>query len=477
MPESLQPESSIALWAAAPFALLVLAIALGPLAAKRWWDKYYPAVAVGLGALTVSYYLLVLHSGGPLIRAGRDYVSFIALVGSLYVVAGGIHIRVHGRATPLRNVLLLAIGAVAANLVGTTGASMILIRPYLRVNRYRIKPFHVVFFIFVVSNIGGVLTPVGDPPLFLGYLKGVPFFWPLETLWSSWAIAIGIVLSVFYLLDRRDFHHMSRTQQERTEEIGEHGEVVGLHNLIFLAIVLVAVFVTDPPFIRELLMLTAAAGSYLTTRAEIHKKNEFNFLPVQEVAILFLGIFATMVPALEWIQQNSAGLGFARPEQFFWSAGALSSVLDNAPTYLNFFSAAIGLFVPHGAVAQVQQYIARMIAGNAAGTGIPLAPEVRNTLAILKTYHPDMLALGKVTADQIAAGCLLATQPVVVQAISVGAVFFGAMTYIGNGPNLMVKSIAEQAGATCPSFGGYVIRFAFPILLPTFAIVWLLFFH
>ncbi len=328
-----------------PFVLLLLAIAVVPFISKHWWERWYPAVSIGLGAVTVGYYILGLHAGLRMVQSGVEYISFMALIGSLFVVAGGILIRMKGRSTPLRNVLFLGIGAVVSNLVGTTGASMIMIRPYLRVNRFRIRPYHVVFFIFIVSNMGGALTPIGDPPLFLGFLRGIPFLWVAEHLWVKWLIGTGMVIGVFYLLDRRAFRSLPPDVRESAAHEEEEGEVSGMHNVVFLLAIIGAVFLTDPPFLREILMIAAAAGSYFTTRERIHKANQFNFTPVKEVAILFVGIFATMVPALDWLELHAASIGLQTAGQFYWATGSLSAFLDNAPTYLNFLSATYGLFV------------------------------------------------------------------------------------------------------------------------------------
>ena len=420
------------IWATIPFVLTLLAIAILPLANRKWWEKYYPAVTAILALVTILYYGAILRRMLPVLESLYEYISFIALIGSLYVISGGIHIRLKGRSRPVTNVLLLGAGALAANLVGTTGASMILIRPFLRVNNYRIKPYHVIFFIFIVCNIGGALTPIGDPPLFVGYLEGIPFFWPIVKLWHIWIFALVILLAVFYVVDLREFREMNKAQQEYAIEEGEQGEVVGLHNLFFLLAVMIAVFVTHPIFLREAIMLVAAAGSYFTTRSDVHKKNDFDFNPIKEVAILFAGIFITMVPALEWIGTHAEVFGLNRPGEFYWTTGALSSVLDNTPTYLNFLSAAIGRFV-----------------------------------------HASLLS----NSDVHPALYLLSTNKDVVQAISIGAVFFGAMTYIGNGPNFMVKSISEQSGVDCPHFVSYVLRYSIPVLLPLFILVWLVFFR
>ena len=233
-----------------PFVLLLLSIAVLPFIDKHWWEKNYAFVAVGCGAVTVVYYLFILGNPERVLRTGMEYFSFIVLIGSLFVIAGGIHIRIRGKSTPLTNVLVLGIGAVISNVLGTTGASMILIRPFLRVNRYRLKGYHVVFFIFIVSNIGGALTPIGDPPLFVGYLKGVPFFWMLQAVWHIWAIAIGAMLLLFFLVDYAGFRKFNSSPGRiDEEEMHEEAEVTGMRNGFFLAVVLGAVFIEHPPFL------------------------------------------------------------------------------------------------------------------------------------------------------------------------------------------------------------------------------------
>ncbi len=462
-------------WMIAPFIALLLAIAVMPFINRHWWERNYPYVSIGLALIVALYYVFGLKEPSRLLHTGIEYLSFISLIGSLFVVAGGILIRIKGKSTPLANVVLLGIGAVISNIVGTTGASMILIRPYLRVNKYRVKPYHVVFFIFIVSNLGGALTPIGDPPLLLGYLRGVPFFWVAEHLWYKWLIVLAGILFVFYIIDRMSFSNISEMLQEKIEEEGEQGEVAGGVNALFLCIVVGAVFVTDPPFLREAIMITATVASYLTTKKDIHAKNEFNFLPIKEVAILFAGIFVTMIPALDWLQLNSRAIGITTVGEFYWMTGVLSALLDNAPTYLNFLSAAVGLFVNTEIVLEVQHLIesrgsdiAQIMGGHAG--------EVKATFLTLQRYHNDLILTGKVSLDQINIAYLIGNHNEYLQAISISAVFFGAMTYIGNGPNFMVKSIAEQAGVKCPSFFEYIVKYSLPFLLPLFAIVWLLFF-
>ncbi len=409
-----------------PFVVMLFCIAAMPFIAGHWWEHHYPKVALGLGTITVSYYLVGLHNGARMLGVAHEYVSFIALIGSLFVVAGGIHIRVKGESTPTVNCVFLLVGAVIANVVGTTGASMLLIRPWIRMNKYRITAFHIVFFIFIVSNVGGCLTPIGDPPLFLGYLKGVPFFWTMENLIEEWAIAVLGLIGIFYLFDRRNF--LRAPAAVRHAETGrETWRFDGMQNIFFLVAILVAVFLEHPVGLREVIMLGAAAGSYLTTRKSVHEANDFTFGPIKEVAWLFLGIFATMVPALDYLEGHAHSLPLTTPERFYWATGALSGVLDNAPTYLTFLAAALGL---HDLSITDRQHVAE----------------------IFVTQHGDFLA-----------------------AISLGAVFFGAMTYIGNGPNFMVKAIAQHAKVSVPTFFGYFFRFALPILVPFFFLVSLFF--
>ncbi len=408
-------------WILAPFALLLAAIAIAPLAFQHTWERCYHWVAAGLGSITVVYYLALLKTPAPMLHTAIEYASFLALVGSLFVIAGGIHIRVKGEATPRINCLFLLIGAVLANVIGTTGASMLLIRPWIRMNRYRVTAFHIVFFIFIVSNIGGCLTPIGDPPLFLGYVKGVPFWWVLAHCWQAWLLGVGLLLGAFYFADRRNFMRAPKEVRDR-ETAHEEWHFEGLHNIAFIAMVLGGVFL--PLGYREVVMVAAGLGSWFTTKRRIHELNEFNFHPLKEVAWLFAGIFTTMVPALGYLEHHATELGLHSIPQFFWLTGGLSAMLDNAPTYLAFFASAFGLF------------------------GLEMSrPE---DVAIFVTEHAQFL-----------------------RAISLGAVFFGALTYIGNGPNFMVKAIATAAKVETPGFLGY-LRFSVPILLPILVLISLL---
>jgi len=461
-----------------PFGLLLAAIALAPLFFADWWSKHYAKVAFGLAILVLAYYFFGIHAAGRVLTVGHEYLSFIALIGSLFVVSGGIHINVKGEASPVVNVVFLLIAAMTANLLGTTGASMLLIRPWIRMNKYRITAHHIVFFIFVVSNVGGCLTPIGDPPLFLGYLYGIPFWWVAEHCLPMWGTGIGILLAMFYVVDRINYTRAPREIRAK-ETAHEEWRFDGLSNVLFLAVILFAVFVNNPPFLRELLMVGAAAGSYFTTKKQVHESNHFNFHPIKEVAILFVGIFATMMPALDWLAGNARELLGQSPAAgvFYWGAGSLSSVLDNAPTYLSFLSASFGSFVNHDVVAQVQAHIASGAIDFNNLTG-PYAEQVRQTLEALQKYHSDHLLAKKVSTEEIEVCFLLGNAAFnkYILATSIGAVFFGANTYIGNGPNFMVKSIADHQKVRTPTFLEYVWKFTLPYMLPMLLIVWLIFF-
>jgi len=411
-------------WMILPFALMLLAIAVMPFLAKHHWERYYHRWSLTLGFLCIGYYLFGIHNPERIINTGHEYLSFLALIGSLFVVAGGIHIMVKGEAKPWVNVVYLFFAAVASNFIGTTGASMLLVRPWIRMNKYRITGFHIVFFIFIVSNVAGCLTPIGDPPLFLGYLKGVPFWWVLQHCWVAWMVAIGMLLAVFFVMDTWNFRKASLLVRE-IETAHEHWRFGGLPNLFFLAVILGSVFINDPPFLREAIMVAAAVASYFTTARDVHNANDFSLGPLKEVAWLFFGIFATMMPALDLLQTHASSLGLKTEMHFFWGAGALSGVLDNAPTYLAFLAAAFG------------------------SAGLPI-----------ESGMPEFL---------VSHGHYLI-------AISVGAVFFGAMTYIGNGPNFMVKAIADSAKVKTPGFFRYIVCYSAPILLPVLFLVGILFF-
>lgn len=456
-----------------PFPLLLAFIALGPLAFPRWWQRFYGWVAGALGSITVAYYLFHLEAIETLVETASHYFSFIVVIGSLFVVSGGIHLQVRGKGTPAANLVFLLIGSVLANFLGTTGASMLLIRPWLRLNRGRLGPHHIVFFIFLVSNAGGALTPIGDPPLYFGYLMGMPFWWLSQHAWPQWMVAVGGLLLIFWIVDRRHCAAeppISAPMAEPTPHA--HWHFQGLFNLVFLGLILVAVFITQPPLAREALMLAAAAGSYYLTGQRIHQANGFTFHPLVEVATLFAGIFATMMPALEWLGSEAAHWRQPSVAGFYWGAGALSAILDNAPTYLCFLTALFGSLIDPQLAQQVRDWI------QAGGQAAP-SPAIDQAAQFLARYHPDRVSAHAIGIDEANMALLLthATWQRYVLAISMGAVFFGACTYIGNGPNFMVKSIADEQRFPAPTFMGYILKYTIPFLLPVLAVVWLIFFR
>jgi Na+/H+ antiporter NhaD/arsenite permease-like protein len=408
-----------------PFAVLLIAIALAPIIVKHHWERHYHRVCFALAAIVCGYYVFVLNAGPRVLHAAFEYFSFIAVVGSFFVVSGGIHLRPKSRARPSINALFLFLGALLANVIGTIGASMLLIRPWIHMNKTRFSGFHLAFFIFVVSNVGGALFPVG-PPLVLGYLNGVPFAWPLLRCWPHWLVTLGLLLPIFYLGDLINFRAARSPNAEHPDD-SQGWHCRGQRNFFFMSILLLAL-IGLPPIWREAVMIVVAIISFRTTPVRIHQANAFSFAPLKEVGWLFLGIFGTMIPVLDYAELHAADLGLHSDLQFFWATGILSALLDNAPTYLTFFAAALGL---HGLdmnnAAQISEFIAR---------------------------HDHYLV-----------------------AISLGATFFGALTYIGNGPNLLVKAIAENMKVPAPGFFGYMFKYAIPVLLPIFALVSFLFFR
>ncbi len=450
---------TLPVWTVAPFGLTLLSIAVLPVVTEHWWHKNRNKALVALVlSLPVMAYLFctgpavdpiklplgvgklfghappavqdVLKRQGTyaLLHSLEEYMAFIVMLGSLYTVSGGIVLRGDLRFGPLTNTAFLAVGAVLANFIGTTGASMLLIRPYLRTNQQRQYVRHLpVFFIIVVSNLGGLLTPLGDPPLFLGFLRGVPFEWTLG-LWQHWLVANGVVLGIFLVWDALACRRESPEARRRDVAAVEPLRLAGLVNVLFLAGVVAAVLLKSPRvsgavlgvanlgYWPEGVMVCMGLLSWLVTSRRLREANGYTWGPIVEVAVLFAGIFVTMVPALELLRGSTFNL--TEPWQFFWLTGVLSSLLDNAPTYLVFATLAakpaeIGWLAVHGVL--------------------------------------------------------------ILQAISCGAVFMGANTYIGNGPNFMVKAIADSAGFKMPSFFGYML-YSCGILLPVFVLITWVFF-
>lgn len=441
-----------------PFAILLLCIAIFPLLNPHWWEhnRNKGIVALILGLPVVGYLMTFGHHGlEAMEHAGKEYLAFLLLLGSLFVISGGIYVRGALRGSPAINTMFLGVGALIASFVGTTGASMLLIRPLLRANGHRHRVSHiVVFFIFVVSNCGGLLTPLGDPPLFLGFLKGVPFGWTLQ-LAPQWAFVNGVLLLVFYVWDTISVRSEAKTPAEEkaleepltTESFG----VEGRHNFFGLAVIVAIIYSCGQgygngflqqylpgegdvwPFgVQELLMLVTSLFCFFLTSRTTREKNRFGFGPIIEVAVLFAGIFVTMIPALALLNVHGKSLGVNEPAEFFWATGVLSSFLDNAPTYLTFAATACGM---HGVNTEDSRYLHHFLN----------LPEAAQTAQILA-------------------------------AISCGAVLMGANTYIGNGPNFMVKAIAEENNVKMPGFFGYM-AYSIGILIPIFIAVTFIFFR
>ena len=438
--------AELPVWSILPFAGTLLSIALLPLFAPHFWESNgNKALVSALFGLPVALYLVAGfgHEGvHQLVEKGMEYASFILLLLSLFAITGGIVVRGSLSGTPLLNTAILALGALFANVIGTTGASVLLIRPLLRANAPRQGKVHIViFFIFIVSNCGGLLTPLGDPPLFLGFLKGVPFEWTLS-LWKEWLLVNGILLLVFNLWDQRVFSAEEAARPgSQLEEVMAHEPLAieGKWNFLFLAGVVATIFAAGRglgnggevwPFgVQEGIMAALAFAAYGLTPQRLRAANSFTWGPIVEVAVLFAGIFVTMAPALLLLNAHAAELGVREPWQFYWASGLLSTFLDNAPTYLTFAAAASGLH------------------------GIPVEGR----------YLGELLALGREGAELVAA-------------IACGSVMMGANSYIGNGPNFMVKAIAEEAGVRMPSFFGYMV-YSVGILIPIFVLVTFVFFR
>ncbi len=406
------------LYGVLPFAAMLLAIAVCPLWIPHWWEsnwnKMIASAALGLPVLAI----YGVRHPAALLHTAEDYVSFIILLAGLYVISGGILMRGDLVATPATNTGFLALGGVLASFVGTTGASMLLVRPLLQTNSERTRVKHtVVFFIFIVSNVGGMLTPLGDPPLFLGYLAGVPFTWTFR-LWPHWGLMLVVLLAAFFVYDSVQFGREPLAAIRRDRSRVEPLRVLGGLNAVWLLGVVLVVAALHAPW-RELAIVAFAAASLRLTPRRIRRDNGFSAGPMVEVAVLFAGIFLTMIPALDLLRLRGNELGVRAPWQFFWASGALSSFLDNAPTYLTFLALGQGLRLPGEIV------------------GVPAA---------------------------------------ILAAISVGSVAMGANTYIGNAPNFMVKAIAEEAGVKMPSFFGYML-YSGTILLPLFVVVTVVFFR
>lgn len=471
----LMPEAALAaehtplgerlpVWSIIPFVGMLLSIALAPLINAEWWENNQGKTAIFWSLVFLVPFTIAYGPGETIMELFHsillDYVPFIILLFGLFCATGGIVLRGKLRGTPKVNVIILLIGTLIASWIGTTGAAMVLIRPLIRANKWRIRKKHtIIFFIFLVCNIGGSLTPVGDPPLFMGFLRGVPFFWTLQHLWQPYVLNSAILLLVFFIMDSRAYKKDLADLGGKIPDDGEEGKlrVEGAHNFIFLGMIVLAVILSGvltkfPMFadqatgevyglqlyeyggevvtwgylsiLRDVVILLAAFLAMKTSSEKARAFNEFSWAPIAEVAKLFIGIFITMIPALAILGARGASLGLEHPAQFFWGTGLLSSFLDNTPTYVVFFTTAASLHAHD-------------------------VPGVMTTLGLMPEH--------------------------ILMAISAGAVFMGANTYIGNAPNFMVRSIAENADIKMPSFFGYM-GWALVFLIPLFIIDTLVFF-
>jgi Na+/H+ antiporter NhaD/arsenite permease-like protein len=440
------------LWSCIPFACMLFSIALFPLLAPKFWHHHFGKVSAFWAAclgipFLIAYKSTAVHEILHIILA--DYVPFIILLWALYTISGGILLKGTLRGTPIVNTIMILIGTVLASWMGTTGAAMLLIRPFLKANNYRKnRTFMVVFFIFLVANIGGSLTPLGDPPLFLGFLHGVSFFWTMKIM-PHMLVTAGILLAIYFVLDTYHYKKEGLTAAPVEEGEKEPLKLVGTHNFIFLGGVVASVLISGivdwgeintlgihravQDWARDGFLILMGILSLLTTSKRIHEDNDFSWFPIVEVAYLFIGIFITMVPCLLILKAGLKGemafliAAVKEPMHYFWVTGTLSGFLDNAPTYLTFFNTALGAFYPGMPEAQA----------------VPL---------------------------------LMTESSIFLKAISAGAVFFGSFSYIGNAPNFMVRSIAEEGGTPMPSFFGYILKYSLVFLFPTFVVVTLIFF-
>ena len=438
--------SALPAWTMIPFVLMLLMIAVGPLVAEHWWEKNANKLIVSLllGVPTAVYLMIAYGMEGVHALEHQvifDYVPFIVLLLSLYVITGGIHLSGDIKAKPIVNTCFLAIGWILASIMGTTGAAMLLIRPVITTNQQRKYTTHtILFFIALVANCGGLLTPLGDPPLFMLFLRGASFTWFMG-MWMPWLFTGLILLLIYFIWDtimyrKEDWTALSADSREQVPlKLG------GSINFIYLiGVVLAVAFINEGTipamadaeaplwlkFLREIVLLSLMFMSLYTTKKKVRfDLNKFTWTPIVEVAVLFLGIFTTMTPALIFLRAHAADLGFTEVWQYYYSTGLLSSFLDNTPTAVAFHSVATGL--PADVMAAIDTNMVAQI--------------------------PELL----------------------LEAICIGAVFFGSMTYIGNGPNFMVKAIAEENKIKMPSFFGYMIKFSLIVLLPVYILVQLIF--
>ena len=436
--------TGIPLWASIPFVIMLLMIAIGPLVMEHWWENNRNKLIVScvLGIPTAVYLIMQGLTHNLEHQIFGDYIPFIVLLTALFVITGGIHLSGDIQAKPIINTLFLGIGYVLASFTGTTGAAMLLIRPVIETNSQRKYKTHtILFFIAAVANCGGLLSPLGDPPLLLLYLRGAEFTWFMGMA-PEWLVAGALLLLIYFFVDTYYYRKEDKSALELDRTNIKPLRLSGLVNLIYLAGVVFAVAFINPKmipdmvdnpetgymapiwlkFLREIVLVSLILMSLYTTKKKVREANKFTWAPIIEVAVLFLGIFVTMTPTLLYLSEHANSFGLDKPYQFFYITGLLSSFLDNAPT----------------AVA----------------------------------FHSVASQLAPIAGETIVAG----VSEILLRAIAIGAVFFGSMTYIGNGPNFMVKAIAEENGIKMPSFFGYILKFSLVVLLPIYIIVQLIFF-
>jgi Na+/H+ antiporter NhaD and related arsenite permeases len=430
---------TIPLWTSIPFVLMLLLVSVGPYVIPKFWENNINKLLISLAVgLPVCVWLFAYHYQHKLIeQLLNEYLSFIIMLGSLFSVTGGIHIKANFQGNPTSNTLILGLGALFASIMGTTGASMLLVRILLDINKNRKYKTHTfLFFIAIVANAGGILTPLGDPPLFLLYLNGVRFSWFLE-LWKEWFFVVSILLAIYHAVDT--YYSKKEVYYNSGMKVKSKIKIEGAHNFIILAAIVATIAFVNPYYIPAikthpmlqsmrggLLLLLAVISIISTRRKTRYEDNQFSWNPILEVAAIFLGIFITMTPTLIWLDGNASHLGINTIGEFYFSIGGLSSFLDNAPTALAFYNVAIGL-VESGNL---------QTAGCALQAGVPV---------------------------------------MYMKAICLGSVMFGSMTYIGNGPNFMVKAIAEENKINMPGFFGYIYKFSLIVMLPMLILLKLLF--
>ena len=425
-----------------PFVFLLLSVAIVPLISEKFWEKNFTKVILSFTGITLFSDLFILHDIKTPILSIIEYLQFIIFIAVLYIISGGIYLEINKKGTPMVNCILLLFGAIISNLIGTTGAATLLIRPFMKINRGRLEPYHIVFFIFIVCNIGGSLSPIGDPPLFSGFLKGIPFFWTLKHNILPWIVANSLLLIIFFFLDINN-KKISCEVIDKSKIINIKGKL----NFLYILITLLAIFINpiifpslpvlhifghNIAFIRELILVIVGICAYKTSDKSVLEKNEFTLAPIHELCVLFLGIFITMAPALHIIEDKLQYIDHSiiTPTLLYWVAAFFSSFLDNTPTYIN--SLAVCMSINNADISNIH-----------------------DVLAFSQGLYPNSIEF--------------------LRTICITSVFFGGFTYIGNGPNFMIKAIAEKNGVKMPSFFTYILKYSIVYLLPILTLIWFMF--